>query len=271
MPTHTSQYRKVNSSFRAGVSVVEFVGCLTAMVGGVFLGSLYLGVDVETIAVKALEQADIQVPGFLASEVAANDNAADPLELERTAEEDVASGEADSIDATPKATSAIDSLSDEEPIQETAEPVVMTDAEKQAATQACWSTLNQCVQAERAHRSQSVDSPGVWQLFDYLLIRKVGHEEAVRRLEQLELPGVDQRLRVHVQDILAWQQAGVDLFSRATRLLTNAPAGKLTGPFAQSWQSAATQHRMEEKLVLKKHAAVKNYLEHANQSAALSE
>jgi len=61
------------------------------------------------------------------------------------------------------------------------------------------------------------------------------------------------------------------LFDRSTQLLSDAPTGKLTGPFAQSWQSAATQHRMEEKLIFNKHAAIENYLEHASKMSAEKE
>jgi hypothetical protein len=45
-------------------------------------------------------------------------------------------------------------------------------------------------------------------------------------------------------------------------LLTDAPTAQLTGPFAQSWQSAATQHRMEERLLLEKRKAVESYIRH---------
>jgi hypothetical protein len=61
--------------------------------------------------------------------------------------------------------------------------------------------------------------------------------------------------------VLSWQQAGARLYGRAVDLLTDAPTDQLTGPFAQSWQSAATQHRMEEKLVREKHFSVASYLD----------
>jgi hypothetical protein len=62
---------------------------------------------------------------------------------------------------------------------------------------------------------------------------------------------------------LAWHRDGVTLFSRALDLLTDAPSAQLSGPFAQSWQSAATQHQMEERLLRDKHNAVQAYLDHS--------
>jgi hypothetical protein len=61
---------------------------------------------------------------------------------------------------------------------------------------------------------------------------------------------------------LAWHQEGAKLYARAKDLLTDAPTAQLSGPFAQSWQSAATQHQMEERLLEEKRSAVQSYLEH---------
>ena len=44
---------------RRGLSILEFLGCFSALVVGVFLGSLYLGVDVKEMAYIALEQAQV--------------------------------------------------------------------------------------------------------------------------------------------------------------------------------------------------------------------
>ena len=39
---------------RTGLSVLEFIGCLMALVGGIWLGAIYLGVDVRHVAYVAL-------------------------------------------------------------------------------------------------------------------------------------------------------------------------------------------------------------------------
>ncbi|MCH7751809.1 MAG: hypothetical protein IH898_06600, partial [Planctomycetes bacterium] len=61
------------SRSRRGLSFVEFVGCLFALGGGVALGSFYLGVDVKTLFVGILEQADLVEPGFLGTGAAAEE------------------------------------------------------------------------------------------------------------------------------------------------------------------------------------------------------
>jgi len=254
---------------RRGVSFVEFVGCLVALGGGVVLGSIYLGVDVQAMAVGILEKADIEVPAILSennptSEKLPNVESTniEPTEANAAptlADKTLPDGPTDASAAQPQGEPA----SDGETTSDSPERKELTEAEQKAATHACWLALNQYVQEEAVNRSKSINDPKSWHLFDYLLHRKEGHQKVVNAIEQLDLFGVEQRLRVHTQQLLAWHQAGATLYDRAAQLLANAPAGKLSGPFAQSWQSAATQHRMEEKLILNKHAAVASYLEYA--------
>jgi hypothetical protein len=44
---------------RAGLTVLEFLGCVIAVVGGAWLGALYLGVDVRHVAHTALAESDL--------------------------------------------------------------------------------------------------------------------------------------------------------------------------------------------------------------------
>lgn len=248
---------------RRGISAVELVGCLAALAGGLVLGSVYLGVDVQAMAVGVLEKADIEVPAILNLQAKAktpgDDAVAETLATPSGQEVAVEELPTDSVVDADTA-----SQLDDEPADEEEPRPELNEVEKVAATDECWNLLNQCVQTEAGNRSKTIADPENWQLFDYLLHRKEGHTQAVAAIEQIDLHGVQPRLVAHVQQVLAWHLAGERLFDRAAQLLTDAPAGKLTGPFAQSWQSAATQHRMEEKLIANKHASVASYLQHAN-------
>ena len=44
---------------RAGLSVLEFVGCVIAVVGGIWLGAIYLGVDLRRVAHEALSDTEL--------------------------------------------------------------------------------------------------------------------------------------------------------------------------------------------------------------------
>jgi hypothetical protein len=89
--------------------------------------------------------------------------------------------------------------------------------------------------------------------------------EAIHAIDRL---GVDERLLLHGDQVVAWHETGEQLYIRAVDMLTDSPSDRLTGPIAQSWQSSATQHRMEERLVRDKHFSVASYLNHAFKAAA---
>lgn len=266
-----------------GVSFVEFVGCLAALGGGVVLGSMYLGVDVQTLAAGILEKADIEVPAILRENTQPNE----PTPVAGEVEENVSSTLSDETPIDSPSESLAPEQGDlavndgensgensadsrDEAAGEGTEPIKLTDAETLAATQACWLALNECISEEVDNRSKWLNDSQSWQLFDYLLYRKEGHQKVVASINQLDQYGIDPRLHAYVQQVLSWHRAGAELFERAAQLLTDAPAGNLTGPFAQSWQSAATQHRMEEKLILNKHDAVASYLEHLKKISSAS-
>ncbi len=263
---------KVARRSTRGISVVEFVGCLAALGGGIVLGSIYLGVDVKAMAAGILEKADISVPAVLTedeqAEVKSSTDQASPEDANAPTTGEPISDSSDSTDGESDL-----SLTDSDAAEHVAvsqEPTQLSDEEQRIATKQCWTALNAAMKSESSNRSKSIRDPGNWQLFDYLLHRKEGHEKVVEAIEEIDLNGVDSRLNAHVQQVLAWHRAGTELFERATHLLTDAPAGRLSGPFAQSWQSASTQHRMEEKLILNKHSAVASYLEHTQKPSAAS-
>ncbi len=271
-----SQQNSQKNRVPRGVSLVEFVGCLAALGGGVVLGSIYLGVDVQTMAATIFEKADIDVPAILNATSEANKPETTQESLEGETSEEWIAVEAlptvadESVAGQEVADPGANLVASGETASDESELIELTDAEKLAATQKCWLELNECIQTEVSNRSSGMNESQSWQLYDYLLHRNEGHQQVVEAIERLDHQGVDPRLRAYAQQVLAWHRSGANLFDRAAQLLTDAPAGNLTGPFAQSWQSAATQHRMEEKLILNKHVAVASYLEHVKKASAVT-
>jgi hypothetical protein len=269
--------RHAKNQIRRGVSALEFFGCASAMIGGVFLGSLYLGVDVKEMAYCALETAHVidkqtppvkQVPAASAlSEAAATPVAASATELQAAAtQRDEAVAETAPA-VTPEA-AAVEPIPPAPAAGFFAREDLLTDAQRQALTLAYWEAVAACMQDEVAHRVPAIDAEGNWQLFDYLTGRKDGHLRAAAAVAQLDARGVDDHVVAYAEKARAWHEDGGKLFGRAVDLLTDAPTAQLSGPFAQSWQSAATQHRMEERLLAEKYVAVKSYLDHAYPPAA---
>ncbi|MDZ4657095.1 MAG: hypothetical protein SH868_05900 [Bythopirellula sp.] len=242
-------------SQRRGLSFLEFVGCLVAMVGGVTLGSMYLGIDVKQMAIGVLVQAQVVEATYFGQATTNTAMSAATEPAPASAEVSLESSSA-AIQPADLATTEAAPTTDQP-----AAPRQPTPQETRAATRAYWNTLTECMLVEAHGRLRGEGSPEEWQLYDYLLQREQGHEKALKDLEALDEFGVDERLVEHGEQVTAWHKSGVKLFDYALSLLSDGPGAKLTGPFAQSWQSAATQLRMEENLVIERHRAVANYLD----------
>jgi len=226
-----------------GLSILEFMGCLTAVAGGLLLGALYLGVDVKMTTMELLQKADLIDTSWLADE--REDDQPQPTESDAVPTQQAvagkeASGATDDSGASSRATpSRAGELS-------------------QSPTQKYWHKLLQVMQRESAGRQENAKG----QLFEYLTARQQRHQQAADAIANLgQSREVDEKILAYAELAIQWQQSGSDLYGRASQLLTVAPASEWSGPFAQSWQSAATQHRMEEKLLLAKQNAVSQYLD----------
>lgn len=56
---HLGPSDRAGANVRSGLSLLEFIGCMIALVGGAWLGAIYLGINVHHIAYSALEEADL--------------------------------------------------------------------------------------------------------------------------------------------------------------------------------------------------------------------
>lgn len=278
---------------RRGVSLLEFLGCLSALAGGLILGSLYLGVDVKEMAFVVLEKAHVvearpkpsqragrsPSPAPTAVSIATTTNPAPDAPPAHTA-----AGVAPSVEPPSPAAPSLDvatpaGASAAPPAATPAAPAaglfaradLITPEQRQALTLAYWQALAACMQDEVQGRLPAVDAEGNWQLFDYLTGRKDGHLKAAGAIAALDARGVDDHVMAYAKKAHAWHQDGARLFARALDLLTDAPTAQLSGPFAQSWQSAATQHRMEARLLAEKAQAVRSYLDHEYAAAPPAE
>jgi hypothetical protein len=248
-----------------GLSFVEFLGCLVAMTGGVVLGSMYLGIDVQKMAVGVLEQAQVIQPGYF-NQVPADetDAPAEAVVESDTLNQNTEASAEGSENATEPTVETVAADASTTEAQSTAGPQVPpepTAEERRAATRAYWDQLTAIMLSEARGRTREVGNPEEWQLYDYLTQRKLGHEKALEALTTLEPLAVDERLLAHGEQVTTWHKAGSKLFEQALSLLSDGPGEKISGPFAQSWQSSATQLRMEENLVIDRHNGLANYLD----------
>jgi hypothetical protein len=237
-------------SSRLGLSFLEFIGCLSALAGGAVLGSIYLGVDVRETTIALLQRTQVVAPPAAPTPTAAAPTAPEPAAAGATPLPMATAPVANPTDASAQPLAALAAIT-------------LTPDERKVLTRAYWDALIECVKVEAEHRQTREPAVGGAELHEYLSRRSEGHRTAAESIDQLSLRGVDAHIAAYAESIQAWHEEGASLFSEAQDLLTDAPTAQLSGPFAQGWQSAATQHQMEERLLEEKHRAVQSYLDHA--------
>ncbi len=237
-----------------GLSFVEFLGCLAAVAGGVAFGSMYLGIDMKTMAIGVLEKAELIEPGQFGT---GTDNTPvySQIDLASTAEA-VLAGKAAPDDVESETTDNNATVADDDFV------VQLTEEQRAALTRNYWGKSVEAMQQESTNRLSAMASNPNWQLFDYLTHCQNGHQRAADSIEALSKHGIDAKVQGYAEKALRWHLSGVKLHSRAIQLLNEAPTSDLSGPLAQSWQSARTQHRMEEKLLITRYQAVARYMRH---------
>jgi hypothetical protein len=272
---------------RRGGAVLEVFGCAVALIGGLILGSMYFGIDVKEVTVKALQHAEIMSPPA--------EPAVDPAAV--SVDVHTAVGAA----LNEAGQGPVQPATSPKPPEHLADALALPAEQRHELTLAYWTALDECMKNELAGRtaantkssdlqvydyltlrnqgppkSPKPKTPAPlktrrsknWALYEYLTLRNKGHQDAADAIEALDVRGVDGHITAYAEKALAWHREGAELFKRALDLLTDAPSAQLSGPFAQAWQSKATQHQMEERLLADKHQAVQSYLDHGNHSGS---
>jgi hypothetical protein len=270
-----------------GGAVLEIFGCTVALIGGLILGSMYFGIDVKEVTVKALQHAELMTPP------------AEPVADSTAVSVDVHAAIGDAL--AENGPGPAQPAAPAKPPEDLADALALPVEQRRELTLAYWTAIDECMKNELAGRTAanakssdlqvydyltlrnqgSPKSPKPkaptplktrrsknWALFEYLTLRNKGHQDAADAIEALDVRGVDGHVTAYAEKALAWHREGAELFKRASDLLTDAPSAQLSGPFAQAWQSKATQHQMEERLLAEKHQAVQSYLDHGNHSGA---
>ncbi|MCC6494090.1 MAG: hypothetical protein IT424_13840 [Pirellulales bacterium] len=258
------------------------MGCFSALIGGVALGSLYLGVDVRATLRTVLEQT-LAIPNQPLAVApgaplpASGATATPPLSSQSGVAVEAPSAAASNCAEATRSVAAGDAAAPQgetplragthEPVVEpatssAAAAVALTIQQRQEFTQAYWTALNDCLRQEVVNRSEPRSQSPDGELREYLARRADGHNQAARQIARISRRGVDAHVVALGDKARAWQEEGARLYAEAQDLLTDAPSAQLSGPFAKTWHGAAMQHEMEERLLAEKCAAVESYLQH---------
>jgi hypothetical protein len=239
---------------RSGLTVLEFLGCVIAVVGGVWLGALYLGVDVRHVAHTALAQTELldKVPAEWRP-TGPEGKAMTREQLVETLREelgilrqDLAVLQGGVSPVTPSASPASESSP--------TTPLTITKDK----TLAHWLRINEIALGEAALQADAESAANTVNVARVFAIKGRISRFAGKSVEALPSEGVDREVVQFGRKIGDWFERGGDLYERAVRIWESPTASQGREQLNQEWRRAEVQHRNEARLLHDKGVAVRS-------------
>lgn len=255
--------RSARRSRRTGLSLLEFLGCLMALVGGAWLGAIYIGIDVHRLAYVALTESDLleKVPedwrpqppeGFA--------DAPTPAELAQAVQGELVAlrheitalrSERDPADSLQVATSngGVHATSD--------------NSSRSAQRETClafWNRLAEIVRDELALQFDAESAASDGNATKVAALKGRISRFASTAIAAVPTEGVDPAEIQLSQELAGWYERGGELYEKAVRIWESPSRGQSGHTLTKDWEQAHLQHLNEGKLLREKVAAVRDSL-----------
>lgn len=242
------------ASLRAGLSALEFMGCLIAVVGGAWLGAIYLGVDVNKVAYTALAQSDLleKVPeGWRPAGPA--DKTVTQEQLATTLREELGSLKTE-----------ITSLRTGEG-KTSADLPVSSDELKSAATPkdlslAYWARLNEIALGEGNLQQEAQTAFNAENAAKVFAIKGRICRFAAKEVEALPTAGVDETAVQFGRQLGLWYDHGGELYEKAVGIWESPIGPQARTELNEEWKQSELHHRNEARLLKDKASATRTTL-----------
>lgn len=235
-----------------GLTSLEFLGCLVALVGGAYLGALYLGVDVKHLAYDALSESQLldKVPAQLRPTPPA-EKAMTREQLVTTLREELGS-----------LRNQISVLRSGKPGDATGDSATAaSDANAQLPTKertlAYWGRLNEIALGEadlQREAESAFSAPNAAKVF--AIKGRICHF-AAKAVEAVPTQSVDDEALRFGRQLGLWYTRGGELYDRAVRIWETSTGPDARKQLTDEWRQADEQHRNEAKLVTSKATTVR--------------
>jgi hypothetical protein len=238
---------------RAGLTILEFVGCFMAVVGGAWLGALYLGVDVKNVAVKAISQSE------LLDKMPAEWRPAVPQENVMTREQVVSTlrqelgtlrGEINALRSGKTEATAGDTPSEE------------TDAASQLPTKektlAYWARLNEIALGEAALQQDAESTFNEANAAKVFAIKGRVSRFAAKAVEAVPTVAVDETAIRFGRQLGLWYDRGGELYENAVRIWETPIGPQARTKLNDNWKQAEQHHQNEARLLRENASAVRS-------------
>ncbi len=231
---------------RTGLTTLEFAGCVIAVVGGLWIGAIYLGVDMRHLAHRVLDEAELldRVPDEWRP-TGPNDNTMTREQVVAMLRKELGSLRSEIV-ALRTAAAVV------------GDPELLSEAEARAKekTRSYWQRLSEIAQNEAMLQSDAemaFDERNAAKVF--AIKGRIGNF-AANAVEAVPSDGVDPILVQFGQQLGAWYKDAGELYERAVHIWESPTANQARSQLNRDWRAAELQHRNEARLLNERAAAV---------------
>jgi hypothetical protein len=238
---------------RCGLTILEFVACTTALVGGAWLGALYLGVDVRHLAFSFLSQAQLldKMPAELRP-VDPNEKVMTREQLLTTLHEELGSlrNQITSLRGGGAAGQTTETAANGEPIS----AELLPTKEK---TLAYWERLNEIAIGEGQLQRDAESAFNADNAAKVFAIKGRISRFSAKAVEAVPTQEVDQSVIRFGRQLGLWYDRAGELYEKAVRIWETPIGQQARAQLNDEWKRADDQHRSEGRLISDKASAVR--------------
>lgn len=227
-----------------GLTTLEFLGCMTAVLGGMWIGALYLGVNVQHLAHAALEEAQLleKIPEQWRPQ-GPKQNVVTREQMIATLRKEISSLRSEIL--------ALHVGNPNDPSQ----PMSAALATAKTNTKNYWQRLNEIALNEETLQrdaATAIDNANAAKVF---AIKGRVSRFAAKSIEAVPHEGVDESVVRFGRQLLVWYDKAGELYEEAVRIWET-PSGQIArAQLTERWKRVELQHRHEARL-LRERAAV---------------
>jgi hypothetical protein len=243
---------------RRGLTVLEFIGCVMAVVGGAWLGALYLGVDVRRVAYTVLAEAELleSVPPQLRP-AAPGHNGMTREQLVTTLREELGALRSELSSLRSGEQVAVPAAAAVAPAGDNSESPATPTASKQK-TLAYWLRISEIALSEAALQKDAESTSNATNASRVFAIKGRISRFAAKSVEAVPSDGVDESVIHFGRQLALWYNHGGELYERAVRIWDTPTISENRERLNQDWRQAEAHHHNEARLVNDKAEAVRS-------------
>lgn len=246
---------------RNGLSVLEFVGCLMALVGGVWLGAIYLGVDLHRVAYVALSESKLmdQVPEGWRPETPESEQAPSQAELAASVQTElVALREEITSLRTPGAKPTPETHADASIPIDSSSGKTANSAEQ--TTLNYWKQLAQVIHNQYALQLDAEAAATEGNATKVAALKGRVSRLTATSIRALPNKNVERSAASFAAELANWYERGADLYDEAVQVWGTTANGPGNPQLAREWQQALSQFNNEGKLIRGRATTVRDAL-----------